>query len=491
MRRRKKRQNTDKGLHQHAFTAMAATICHFHGLLHDVFLLLFILLRRIDEFHHCVAVGFGELTEVFHAAAGIALAGPLVHLIADGYDPETTELCVDLTRIMFPYLVVISVAAFFQGMLNSLKIFTPSGCTPILFNSIVIAATYLLAPHMANPARAMATGVLLGGTVQAAFQLPFVLKTGWKVGFVSFKKVCSNAGTKKVLLLIVPTVVGMAAYQLNDVVSTALAGKAGTGIVSSLQYSLRLQELILGVFVVSISTVILPDLAGLAKRAQWQSFCTMLSQALKIIALITVPVSVYSYLCGTEIISLVYKSRSFDDESVRLTLQAFRWHIVGLFFIAANRIVSQAFYAMGNTKSPALAGILSFAVNILLALLLVAPMQGGGIALALSAASAANTVLLAIFLYKTKRIDVGSVVKEAVLYVIKLIALSAVAALPVVFVLPRLNVLVANCGRLVRYGVPLAATALAFGAVGIVLLALTRDSLFTMIKGRISRRTSR
>lgn len=301
----------------------------------------------------------------------------------------------------------------------------------------------------------------------------------------------SNAGTKKVLLLIVPTVVGMAAYQLNDVVSTALAGRSGTGIVSSLQYSLRLQELILGVFVVSISTVILPDLAALAKKEQWQSFCGMLSQAVRIIALITVPVSVYAYLCGTEIISLVYKGRSFDDESVRLTLQAFRWHIAGLFFIAANRIVSQAFYAMGNTKFPALAGILSFAVNILLALILASPMQGGGIALALSAASAANTALLAIFLRRTKRIDVGGIVKDTVLYVMKLAAMSAIAALPVIFLLPRLNALVAGCGRIARYGVPLALTAMAFGAAGAALLALTRDPFLAMIRDKIARRTSR
>ena len=420
------------------------------------------------------------------------LAAPLiVPLFYSGDRPDVLAETALLTRIMFPYLLVISVAAFFQGMLNGVKVFSPSGFTPVLFNAIVIAATYLLAPHLANPARAMSVGVLAGGTAQALFQLPFVLRSGWRVGLAPLKAVLSNAGTKKVLLLIVPTVVGMAAYQLNDVVSTALAGRSGTGIVSSLQYSLRLQELILGVFVVSISTVILPDLAALAKKEQWQSFCRMLSQAVRIIALITVPVSVYAYLCGTEIISLVYKGRSFDDESVRLTLQAFRWHIAGLFFIAANRIVSQAFYAMGNTKFPALAGILSFAVNILLALLLASPMQGGGIALALSAASAANTALLAIFLRRTKRIDVGGIVKDTVLYVMKLAAMSAIAALPVIFLLPRLNALVAGCGRIARYGVPLALTAMAFGAAGAALLALTRDPFLAMIRDKIARRTSR
>ena len=112
----------------------------------------------------------------------------------------------------------------------------------------------------------MSVGVITGGVVQAVFQLPFVLKSGWKVSLTSFKKTFSNEGTKKVISLVIPTIVGMASYQLNDLVSTALAGRAGQGIVSSLQYSLRLQELILGIFAVSIGTVILPDLAGLAKK---------------------------------------------------------------------------------------------------------------------------------------------------------------------------------------------------------------------------------
>ena len=171
-----------------------------------------------------------------------------------------------LTRIMFPYLIVISVAALFQGILNTCGIFAPSGFTPVLFNGIVILGTYILAPYTKNPARAMSIGVIVGGCVQAVFKLPFVLKTGWKISFTSLKKTFSNPGTKKVIALIGPTVIGMAAYQLNDLVCTSIANKAAEGIASSLQYSLSLQELILGLFVVSIRTVILPDLSGFANE---------------------------------------------------------------------------------------------------------------------------------------------------------------------------------------------------------------------------------
>ena len=146
-----------------------------------------------------------------------------------------------LTRIMFPYLFVISAAAFFQGILNGCNIFAPSGFTPVLFNGIVVLITYILTPQLPNPAnlpqealaaRAMSFGVLTGGCFQALFQWPFVKKTGWKTTLTGLRKAFTNPGTKKVVALIVPTIIGMAAYQLNDLVSTALAGKVGTGTVS-------------------------------------------------------------------------------------------------------------------------------------------------------------------------------------------------------------------------------------------------------------------
>jgi putative peptidoglycan lipid II flippase len=334
-------------------------------------------------------------------ALGIAASPALAQLFASPTDPlaaDTTRELALLTRLMFPYLLFISVAAFYQGILNTLKVFTPSGFTPILFNLFVIGGTYVLSPRLANPARAMAVGVLVGGLVQAAFQFPFVRRLHWAVGFVGLRRAFTNPGLRTVLRRIAPTVVGMAAYQLNDLVSTALAGRAGAGSGAGLQYSLRLQELLLGVFAVSIGTVILPDLAGLAQKHDWAAFNAMLATSVKIIALITIPVTFFSLVGGESVIVAVYQGRRFDARSVALTHGVFRWHIAGLFFIAANRIISPAFYALGNTRLPTLAGILSFGVNILLACLLVRPFSGPGIAAALSLASAANTVLLVLFL---------------------------------------------------------------------------------------------
>ncbi|MDR1029465.1 MAG: murein biosynthesis integral membrane protein MurJ [Treponema sp.] len=380
-----------------------------------------------------------------------------------------------LTRLMFPFLAFVSVAAFFQGILNSVYSFTPSGLAPILLNLLTIICAFTLSPFTANPARAMALGILLGGFLEAAIQLPFVIQKGFRFSLTGLKRAFQNPGLKKVLRLIGPTIIGMAAYQINDLVSTALAGNAGEGVVSSLQYSLRLQELILGVFAVSIGTVLLPDLAEHAASGHWELYHERLVSALRIIALITIPITFFFLAQGTNIIPLLFRTNRFGEDSVRLTLAAFTFHMPGLFFIALNRILAPAFYAQKDSKSPTLAGLCSFGVNILLAALLVGPMRGGGVALALTVASAVNTVLLFYFLRNKPRMALGRVLVSALVYALKLILFSSMAVVPVLWMNPFLAAWCAGKGRLFSYGLPLLITGVTYALLGILLLCISKD----------------
>ncbi|MDR0629831.1 MAG: murein biosynthesis integral membrane protein MurJ [Treponema sp.] len=380
-----------------------------------------------------------------------------------------------LTRLMFPFLAFVSVAAFFQGILNSVQSFTPSGVAPIILNLLTITCAFALSPFTANPARAMAVGILLGGFMEAAIQFPFVLQKGYRFSVIGLTGAFQNPGVKKVLHLIGPTIIGMAAYQLNDLVSTALAGNAGEGVVSSLQYSLRLQELILGVFAVSMGTVLLPDLAEQAKSGRWDRYHERLLSALQIIALITIPITFFSLAQGSNIIQLLFRTNRFGDDSVRLTLAAFTFHMPGLFFIALNRILAPAFYAQSDSKAPTLAGLCSFAVNIALAVLLVGPMGGAGVALALTVASAVNTVLLFCFLKNKPWSTLGRVLPSASAYTLKLILFSGIAVFPVLQVNPFLAAWCAGRGRLFAYGFPLLITGLGYGLLGVLLLLISQD----------------
>jgi putative peptidoglycan lipid II flippase len=335
----------------------------------------------------------------------------------------------------------------------------------------------------------MAIGVFIGGFLSAGIQLPFILKQGQRFNFTGLKRAINNPGTRKVLRLVGPTIIGMAAYQLNDLVSTALASRAGEGVVSSLQYSLRLQELILGVFAVSIGTVLLPNLAEYAKSLQWDIYNRRLISAMNIIVLITIPITFFSLVQGQSIIRLVFQNRSFDETSVALTLSAFVFHMPGLLFIAMNRILAPAFYAQSDTKSPTLAGIISFAVNICLAIILVSPMRGAGIALALSVASAINTVALLIFLKRKPNVTLDRAFSSVPVYILKLSFLSALAAIPVFFLSPALLAFFAGRGRFISYGIPLIINAIIYITTGLAMLAIARDRNFLALIKLFRKRT--
>jgi putative peptidoglycan lipid II flippase len=431
--------------------------------------------KKILEFLSCIFT-FLSFFVTLAVIAGILAAPAVVSL----FNMEAFDETVFLTRLMFPFLGFISIAALFQGILNSVGVFAPSGFAPILLNLATILCAYGLSPFTQNPARAMAAGVLIGGFLEAAIQLPFVLKKGFPFFFTGLKRAIKHPGTRKTLRLIGPTIVGMAAYQLNDLVSTALAGSAGEGIVSSLQYSLRIQELILGVFAVSIGTVLLPDMAEHAKSSHWETYNDRLVSAMNIIALITIPITFFSLSQGEILIRFLFQSRSFDETSVALTLSAFTFHMPGIFFIALNRILAPAFYAQSNSRSPTLAGILSFAVNIALAAFLAGPLKGAGIALALSLSSAVNTALLLIFLRRNPRITLDQNLRSILAYAAKLILFSCFAALPVLALSPRLLPHFAPHRR-AGYGLLLAVNALIFAMVGLILLAATRDKQFREI----------
>ncbi|MDR1390442.1 MAG: murein biosynthesis integral membrane protein MurJ [Treponema sp.] len=448
---------------------------------------------KIREFVSCVFTFLTFFVSLV-VVAGIVLCPLLIRLF--GMEIDKTPLfdvtsvfdeTVFLTRIMFPFLAFISVAALFQGILNSIHIFAPSGLAPILLNIVTIGCAYVLSPFTQNPARAMAIGIVIGGFLEAAIQFPFVWKHGFRFCAVGIRRAITNPGTGAVLRLIGPTIIGMAAYQLNDLTCTALAGQAGEGIVSSLQYSLRLQELILGVFAVSIGTVLLPNLAEYAKSLRWKEYNERLSQAMDIVALIAIPVTFFFLAQGDKIIRLLFQTRSFDENSVALTYAAFLFHVPGLFFIALNRVLAPAFYAKSDSKSPTLAGVLSFGINIVLALVLARTMKGSGIALALTISSAVNTALL-LFFPGRQPIAAGRSLLARAGYAVKLLVFSVIAALPVLFTNTFFNSWNLSGGRIIRVGLPLALQALLFAATGICLLLVTGDKHLKALRRMVAKK---
>lgn len=427
-------------------------------------------------------------------ALGISGSTAIAYLYASvGQQPgvvfDALETAV-LMRIMFPFLALVSMAAFLQGILNAHGIFGPSGMAPILFNVCFIVVPVLFGTVFGNPARAMAAGVLAGGVAQALCQLPAVVRSGSRFRFVPPLIALRNPGMRKVLALVAPTILGMAAYELNAFVSTALA--AGVGAATSIGLSIRLQELVLGVFVVSVGTVLLPELSGLAGEGKWELFVKRFERALEAVMLVSVPVAAFSIIARVDIVTLLFKRGAFDEASVIMTADAFFYHTLGLVFIAANRIIAPVFYARKDTRSPTWAGMAAFGVNILAALALSPSLRGSGIAVALSIASAVNTVVYVCMLTRMGLDGMGRALFGAAAYALKLALFSSIAALPVVAVRPLLDRFTGDHpSRFVSTGVPFLLGAVVFCSIGVLLLVLTRDKVAVFLFEAFSHRSKR
>jgi putative peptidoglycan lipid II flippase len=291
------------------------------------------------------------------------------------------ELTIRLTQILFPYLAIVSVAAILQAGLQAHRLFWPSTSTPILLNIVVIVTAVLAKDYFPDPSYAFAVGFVLGGVVQVLFQLPFVLRVGLslmpRLGW-------RNPQIRRVFRIFLPGVLAGGIYQIDVFVAQMVASTLEQGRISALQYSIRLQELVLGVFVVSMTTVILPSLSEQVAeegKASPEAGRT-LGLSARILALITLPASAGLLLLGPQIIELLFEFGEFTKESSDLVYAALIFHAVGIFPIALSRNVIQGFYAQKDLKTPTIVAGIAAVVHLAMCFWLSGPLDHGGIALA-------------------------------------------------------------------------------------------------------------
>lgn len=329
-------------------------------------------------------------------ALGIVAAPWLVRWIfASGFAsvPGKVELTSYLLRLLFAYVLFISLAALAQAMLNSLGRFAIPAFTPVLLNLAIILSAFFFARRFVDPSIAFALGVLAGGFLQFAFQYPFLLKAGFRLGGrVNLR----SPAVRQVARLMAPAIFGAGIYQINVAVSQHIATYQTAGAVASLGYSARLMEVVLGIFVVSLSTVILPDLSRKALAKDHFGMAATLSFALRAAALVTIPATVGIILLRVPFVNLLFrfKGGSFDATSTKLTAYALLFHILGLTFVSGTRILVPLFYAFKDIRTPVKVASLSMVLNILLCLLLTGPLGHGGIALATSLSAVVQLLLL-------------------------------------------------------------------------------------------------
>lgn len=331
----------------------------------------------------------------FVTLMGMLAAAPLVtHVFAGRFEdvPGKVELTIALTEVMFPYLFLVAVAAIIQATLNSFGTFWPSAFAPVLLNGANIAVVVFFAGRFPNAAWALAVGFLLGGFLQLGIQIPFLRGKG--VRFRPTLAGLKDPAVWQVAVIFLPGIFSAGIYQINVTVSQVIATSLDPGSVSSLQYSLRLQEMVLGVFAVSVATVILPTLSKQAHRGDIGALKETLNYSIGLLAFVTIPASAGLVLLGEPIVRMLFQYGRFDAHSTGMTTYALYFHGAGIFFIALYRNVVQVFYAQKDLKTPTIlaAGVMLF--HVALCYWLAGPLRHGGVAAAGSLAAAVNSGLL-------------------------------------------------------------------------------------------------
>ena len=334
----------------------------------------------------------GGVTLAFFFGAKI-----LVYLQAAGFAaiPGKLELTTLMTRILSPFLLCVSLAAVFMGMLNACGSFFIPAMASSVFNVCCILAGIFLSPFMPRwgmePIVAMAVGALVGGFGQFAIMLPYARAHGfrrrWTLDF-------SDPDLRRVGRLMLPAVLGLSATQINIIVDNQLASMYGDGPVSWLGYAFRITQLPIGVFGVAIATVAAADVSRYAAVKDFTALGRTLGSSLRLSACLTFPATAGLIIFRHEIVSLLFQRDRFTPVDTTATAQVLPYYAFALFAYSAIKIMVPAFYALGDSRAPVRISVITVAFKIALNLILLKPLGFLGIAASTAAASWLNYILL-------------------------------------------------------------------------------------------------
>src|SRR5258708_4679467 len=348
-------------------------------------------------------------------AAGMIWTPQLVALLAGKFAevPGKFELAVRLTRSMFPFLLLVALAAQAMGVLNANNRFGMPALASSFFNVVSLlfglAAGFWAGPHIGiQPIEGMAYGVVFGGAIQLLCQIPGLARCG----FV-FQPAMdwSHPGLRRIFALMGPAILGNAAVQVNVFVNTSFAagitdaaGQVMNGPVSWLLYAFRFMQLPLGLFGVAIASATLPSISRSAATSDMAEFRRTLSRSLGLVFLLTVPSSVGLAVLGEPMIAAIYQGGAFRLADARQTALALSCYAVGLTGYAAVKLLATAFYALHGARTPMLVSLASIALNHLAASTMIRVAGLGHAWLALSTSIVAIFSFIALFWAMRRRI---------------------------------------------------------------------------------------
>jgi len=324
-----------------------------------------------------------------------------------GYPEETKIIASRLLKIMAVYFVFIGLAGMISAILNNFKKFLIPASTSLFFNFAIIISIMVYGKQYG--VTAMAVGVVAGGVLQFLVVLPAFIKI---VKNYEFKIDFKDDDLKKIFILMIPMLFGIFARQINSIVDQFFASHLASGGVSALENATRIYNLPLGVFGISIATVIYPTLSKAVSNNDTETVRKSLQSGLNFLQFLIIPSMGVLIFYARDIIKLVLGHGEFTQNSITITSESLIYYSVGLFFYTAVHLMSRAFYGMKDTKRPVIFSVISITINIILNAVLIRQFQHRGLALATAIASMVNFMLLYItFNKKYIKLDLAYIVK--------------------------------------------------------------------------------
>jgi putative peptidoglycan lipid II flippase len=327
------------------------------------------------------------------ALAGVIAAPAIIYLSAPGFggSPEKFALTADLLRITFPYILFISLSALAGGILNTWSKFTVPALTPALLNISFIAFTLWVAPRVEPPVLALAWAVFVGGVLQLAFQLPFLMRLNL-VPRLRFKS--DDDGAWRVLKQMIPAIFGVSIGQISLLINTIFASFLITGSVTWLYYADRLMEFPAGLLGAALGTILLPSLSRHHADKSAEEYSRLLDWGLRLTMLLTLPAALALAILATPLVATLFYHGKFSADDVLMTRDALVAYSVGLSGLILVKVLAPGFYARQNIKTPVKIAAITLVATQLMNLALIMPLRHAGLALAIGLGACLNASLL-------------------------------------------------------------------------------------------------
>jgi len=328
---------------------------------------------------------------------GIIFSPQLVYIISAGFasNPEKYDLTVFLTRIMFPYLILVSLVSWSTGVLNAERRFAISASSPILLNIGIIVSALGISPLLEEPVIGIGIGVLLGGIVQIIYQIPSLRKVGQFFSPVNF---FNDSNINTLLKLLGPSLLGLAVYQINIIVLRNLASFMPNGQVTHYYNASRLSEFTLGIFAFAITTASFPELSNHFAKANWDKIRSTLRFTVSTTLIITFPASFGLAIAAEPIVSMLYFHGAYTWLDVQKTSQTLQAFAISIPAVAIIRLQTALFFTLKDTKTPVKVSIITIVVTGLLGWWFSQSLEIVGLALGLTLGTWFQLFLLTIFL---------------------------------------------------------------------------------------------